>query len=326
MTATVHDPHLDHRATVGVGMHRSGVRPRAVGFDPGAAERFTIGLARRQTHFRKCCRDQAFGVRDGHYRIAVAVEDDHRRARATGRGTTGQHRHHRGADVLRSAVGKPGMDTHRGVQLGIRHRHDHCHGAAGGQPRNEDPVGVDAIVTAHLPGDPGDDRWLASTGTLITGAEPVPQAVPVRLPGLLGIGDQEGVPLGEVVHPGAGSEIGRVLLAAVQHHDQRHRLSPISGRHEQVESTTAGGLCVIEVVDLARPRRLHTVRNNTSIRCRTGRLGHRPRSPGCAGERGMFAVLHVLTRRFSTPCRVALSKFRGGEQRCAWHASQSTIG
>ena len=64
-----------------------------------------------------------------------------------------------------------------------------------------------------------------SPGALVAGAEPIPQAVPVGVPGLFRIGDQKGVLFGEFVHPGAGGEIGGLLLAAVQHDDQRHRLA-----------------------------------------------------------------------------------------------------
>ena len=60
--------------------------------------------------------------------------------------------------------------------------------------------------------------------------------------------------LGEVVHPGARGAVEGVLLAAVQHDDQRHRLAGVAGRDVEVVAAGPRRLRVAEVPDLAAGR------------------------------------------------------------------------
>ena len=71
------------------------------------------------------------------------------------------------------------------------------------------------VMPAMMAGSP-------APGLLVGRGEPVPVAPVVGRARLLGIGHEEGVPLGEIVHPRAGGEVGGVLLAAVEHDDEWH--------------------------------------------------------------------------------------------------------
>ena len=68
---------------------------------------------------------------------------------------------------MRRAVGDPGVHPGPGVELGVGGGHDRGHRAAGGEPGDVDPVGVDGVVGHDLPGDAGDDRRLAGAGLLV---------------------------------------------------------------------------------------------------------------------------------------------------------------
>ena len=57
--------------------------------------------------------------------------------------------------------------------------------------------------------------------------------------------------LGEIVHAGAGREVGCVLHAAVEHDDERHAVAGVAGGNVEVVAARPGGLAVGEVADLA---------------------------------------------------------------------------
>ena len=100
------------------------------------------------------------------------------------------------------------------------------------------------VMPAMIAGSPAPARWCARV-------EPVPVAAAVGRGGLLRVGDEEGVLLGELVHPGAGGEVGGVLLAAVQHDDQRYRRTGVAGGDVEVVASGPGRLGVVQVADLA---------------------------------------------------------------------------
>ena len=97
---------------------------------------------------------------------------------------------------------------------------------------------------------------------------------------------------GEVVHPGAGGEIGGVLLTAVQHDDQRHRRTGVAGRDVEVVASGPGRVGVVQVADLtagcgrgcgrAGPR--HAAAGGEQVAEQVGQSTGQPR----AGFRGQF--------------------------------------
>jgi hypothetical protein len=113
------------------------------------------------------------------------------------------------------------MHPHRGVQLGVCRGHHGGHGSARGEPGDEHPRGVGAVLGDDPAGETGQDRRLTCLGALVGRREPVPVAALVGCLGLLGVGHEQPVVLGELVHPGAGGEVGGVLRPAVQHYDER---------------------------------------------------------------------------------------------------------
>ena len=148
------------------------------------------------------------------------------------------------------AVGDPGMHSDPGVELRVGRGHHRRHGAAGGESGDIDPGGVDLVVGHDLTGDAGDDRRLARACPLVGGGEPVPVAAAVGRGGLLRVRDEERVLLGEVIHPGACGEVGGVLLAAVQHDDQRYRRTGVAGGDVEVIASGPGWVGVVQVADL----------------------------------------------------------------------------
>ena len=74
-----------------------------------------------------------------------------------------------------------------------------------------------------------------AAASLPAALEPVPAAAAVRLRRLGRVGDREAVGVGEAVHARTAGEVVRVLLAAVQHDDQRHRLRGSGCGGRQVE-------------------------------------------------------------------------------------------
>jgi hypothetical protein len=122
-----------------------------------------------------------------------------------------------------------------GEQVGVGGGQHRGHGATGGQAGEVDPLGVHRMVTDELFGDTGDDRGLADVGRLVFWSEPVPEAVGVGIDRLLGIRHQEVVVVGEGVHRRAGSEVGGILLPAVQHDQQWPWVAAGSGRNVQLD-------------------------------------------------------------------------------------------
>ncbi len=147
---------------------------------------------------------------------------------------------------------KSGMDPDTGKQFGISDSHDCRHRTTRGKAGDKNPCRINNVVTLNLLDNSRENRRLALARALVACAEPIPQAIPIRLPGLFGVGDQEGVLLGEVVHPGTGRKIGRLLLTAVQHDDQRNRFTAVAGRHKQLVGPDAGRLGMTQLQDLAR--------------------------------------------------------------------------
>jgi hypothetical protein len=77
---------------------------------------------------------------------------------------------------------------------------------------------------------------------LVFRVEPVPAFAHVGAGRLGRVGDQEPTGLRQLIHPGAGREVIRILAAAVQHHHQRHRLALVGLRDEQLIGAPAGGV------------------------------------------------------------------------------------
>src|SRR5258708_22844952 len=101
---------------------------------------------------------------------------------------------------------------------------------------------IDVVARHHLRRDAGDDRRLAALAQLSAVAEPVPAALEVGAPGLCRIGDDEAELVRGLVDASAGGELFRRLLAAVQHHHERQRLSAIHLRQVQMVEARPGAI------------------------------------------------------------------------------------
>jgi hypothetical protein len=104
---------------------------------------------------------------------------------------------------------------------------------ARGHPGHVDTPGIYRLGGRDLARDTGDDGRLAHLAPLVVRLEPVPAPLPVGFGGLLGIDDEEAAALGQLVHARAGREIFGVLGAAVEHDQQRQRLSRRPARNIQ---------------------------------------------------------------------------------------------
>ena len=193
------------------------------------------------------------------------------------------------SDVVRGAVGDAGMHAGRGIQVGIGRCHDGGHRTAGGEPGDVHAGRIDRKLLRDLTGDAGDDRRLAGTGALVGWLKPVPVAAVVGRGGLLGVGDQEGVLLGELVHAGAGGEVGGVLLAPwnMAAVGQGRRCSPSGCRGRGCASQRHA---VAKVADLPARARQRSLPRQTRRRCAS-------RNPGQAGAR------QIGRRALSPPSR-----------------------
>jgi len=109
----------------------------------------------------------------------------------------------------------------------------------GGQSGDEDPAGVDGVIADDLAGDCGNDRRFPGTGGLVLGLEPVPHPGGIGGARLLGVGNQETMPIRQLVHRGACRKIGGVLTSAVQHDDQWEG-NPGGGSGRDVEVIVPG--------------------------------------------------------------------------------------
>ena len=124
------------------------------------------------------------------------------------------------------------MDPDRGIEVGVGVTHDRRRSGARGQARDEHPRRIDRVLRHDLTGDAGDQRRLTGVSRLVGHVEPIPAPLHVGRLSLGGIGDEESAALGQFVHLRAGREIIRVLRAAVQHDDQRHRRAgAVARRH-----------------------------------------------------------------------------------------------
>jgi hypothetical protein len=118
-------------------------------------------------------------------------------------------------------------------------------------PRDVDSSRVQREVADDVASESGQDRWFAGVAPLVFRPEPVPKAAPVGGAGLLGTGHHERVPLGQFVHPCTGGEVGRVLLAAVEHDDEWYRLADVATGNVEVVVARPGGLGMGKVAGLA---------------------------------------------------------------------------
>ena len=112
------------------------------------------------------------------------------------------------------------MHANTGVEIGIDVAHDRRRRSACRKPRDIDALRIHAMPANDLLGDPRKERRLALPAALILRPEPIPALRDICAQSLLGIGDEEAMLLGEVVHPRSGREVVGGLGAAVQHHDQ----------------------------------------------------------------------------------------------------------
>ena len=239
MTRAMEHPDLGDGGAVGTPVDRAPVRT------PGGRVRRCLPALRRGVADGEPRGDESVRVDRRHDRVLVALEDDQGQpARAAGRAAR-SHRGERRPDVVRGPVGDPRVHPDRGVQVGVGRGHHRGHRAPGGEPGDEHARGVDAEVLHHAAGDARDDRRLTGARVLVGRGEPVPVAALVGLPRLLGIDDDEAVLLRQLVHPRSRREVGRVLLPAVEHDDERSRVRDVTRDVEPV-AAAPGGLGVGE--------------------------------------------------------------------------------
>ena len=123
--------------------------------------------------------------------------------------------------------------VNRSIQIRIGRSHDRRRCPAIRHSGNVHALRVDEKITHYLLGNSGDQRSLPATTPLVFRSEPVPTSRRISSRWLFGVRHQTGQLFRMRVHPRAGREILRVLLAAVQHDDQRHRLAAVAARYIQ---------------------------------------------------------------------------------------------
>src|ERR1039457_2028566 len=230
MTGLVDRPVLDNGAAGGVLVDGLGVGV-AVGNPSGCGCRLVSQAAVGLRDRLEGVVGQAVRVDGGNYAVLVAVEDDQGNA-VDGTGACRRplvDGRERGGDVVGGATGQAGMNACGGVQVRVGRAHDGRHGSSGGQAGHVDATLVNGVGSQDLPGDPGDEGGFAGALVLVRRLEPVPVPPVVGDAVLLRVGHEEGVPLGQLVHPCAGREVVSGLRAAVQHHDQRDLLPGVAG-------------------------------------------------------------------------------------------------
>ena len=252
MAAAVDGPVLDEGVPVSVLVNGAGVGMAAGYLAPSGRDAMAGGIAvvSRRAECANALVDEAVGVDVVHHRVVVTVKDDHRDACGGWPGVrrgAPSHRGQSGREVVGCAVREAGMHAGGDVQVGVSRGHHRGHGAPGGETGHVDPAGIDGAGTPDLAGDPGDEGRLAGTGELIARPEPVPALQGVGGGRLLGVGDDEGVALGQLVHACAGGEVTGALRTAVQHDDQRHGLPRIAGGDVQLVRARAGRVGVREI-------------------------------------------------------------------------------
>ena len=165
-----------------------------------------------------------------------AVEDDGpgpgwRRGR---RGRLAAHRGEGGEDVVGGAGGQAGMDADGGEEVGVGPARTAAMAPPAERPAAKTRVGRRRTRGGRR-GRPAMMPARRRRG-LVAGAEPVPAGEGLARR-LLRVGDQAAARLGQHIHAGAGGEVVRVLLAAVQHHHQA--LEPACGQARDVEAVVA---------------------------------------------------------------------------------------
>jgi hypothetical protein len=153
---------------------------------------------------------------------------------------------------VRGAVGQAGDDRAAGEDLGIGREHDRGHGAAGGQPGDEDAAAVDRMRGDHALDHRMDRRRLAEAALRVAAREPVEAGLRVVLALLLREEQREAMAIGEARPAGAVIVAGRRLRAAVQDDDERRSLRQRL-RHVFEHAQIAG--IGAEALDLAQPVR-----------------------------------------------------------------------
>jgi len=210
--------------------------------------------------------DEPLGVDRRDDVVSVAVEDDERHVNGGPGRPAVLHRLERRREIVCGPTRKPAVDSCGGVQVRVGPSHDCGHGTARGESSDVDPRLIDGVVVHDLTSDAGENRRLARATLLVAGTEPVPVATIVRGSRLLGIGDDERMLLGQVVHTGAGREIRSVLAATMQHDDERHRLAGITSRNVEVVRPPPGRVSVGEVADFAAGRACRSRRGSRAAR------------------------------------------------------------
>ena len=126
-------------------------------------------------------------------------------------------------------------------QLRVMGRNDRGHGTARRQTGDIDPGFVDRVAGDDQPGQSCQHGRLAGTAALVGRVKPVPAAHLVGLGRLLRVEHHERGCRGQLIHARTACEVGCILFAAVQHHQQRQaRVQRIHGRslrgHIQIKS------------------------------------------------------------------------------------------
>ena len=91
-----------------------------------------------------------------------------------------------------------------------------------------DPPGITRMRLHHLMGQPRAQRWFPLRTGMVGGLKPVPATGRIGRGRLGRIGNKEGVPLRKGVHLGTGSEIRGCLRTAMEHDQQRRRLTRLA--------------------------------------------------------------------------------------------------
>ncbi len=274
MTEAVDLPEFQHLSATGVppadgvaatapGRHRTGRTGRRhpgradrPGDQPALGRRAGIGGARGQPLV-----GHPPGIHRSNGSVEGSLEDDHRRHRLPGCGVyRWRHRPalHRGDRVRRTGrrpVGRCRVHTDGGEQLRVGRGQHHGHRAAGRDPGDVNPFRVDAPPRAlgqHAADDPGENGRFTLLAELMPGAEPVPTPLPVVRHRLFRVHHHELMPIGQLVEPGARSEVHRVLGAAVQ--CQQHRCPRCPAQSERdVHPIGPGANCCGEAQEVPCP-------------------------------------------------------------------------
>ena len=130
-------------------------------------------------------------------------------------------------------------------QLRVVSRNDRGHGAARRQAGDIDPGFVYRVAGDDQPGQGCQHGRLAGTVALVGRIKPVPAAHLVGLGQLLRVEHQTRCLSGQGVHARTSCEVGRILFAAVQHHQQRQ------ARVKRIHGSGLRGYIQIKTVALA---------------------------------------------------------------------------